>query len=329
HRNSKIEPCPSRVPYPSTKRQRTEEEPSEAAPPPAPAPTPVRSKIWMPYGDIILQAESTQFRINRDVLARQSSVFKDMFVIPQPPNEPTIEGCPIVRVFDSAKDWELLLEVLYHPFHSSVSRPVPVVAAMLEDALSRLHFEFPTTLEAWEDTEGVLSKIQPQPGAYIDLMHLILQCRVYSCIPTVILAALSAHRLEALVKGVRRADGSMARLHIQTFTRLVLALERITDFQRNWTLSWLKDDTIVPHKLCKSRKLCDRQKKQIDHLILWGNGHDVSYTLEGWNEEWSDKLCGVCEATAKLSYDTGRQKGWELLPTFWGYKEWKSLRDAL
>ncbi|KAJ7032049.1 hypothetical protein C8F04DRAFT_1109050 [Mycena alexandri] len=109
----------SEVP-PSTKRQRTEEEPSEA-PPPAPAPTPVRSKIWMPYDDIILQAESTQFRVNCDVLARQSSVFKDMFALPQPADEPTIEGCPIVRIFDSTKDWELLLEVLYHPFQSSVS----------------------------------------------------------------------------------------------------------------------------------------------------------------------------------------------------------------
>jgi hypothetical protein len=69
----------------------------------------------MQYGDIILQAESTQFRINRDVLAKQSSVFRDMFSVPQPPNEPTIEGCPIVHVSDTAKDWELLLEVLYDP----------------------------------------------------------------------------------------------------------------------------------------------------------------------------------------------------------------------
>jgi hypothetical protein len=69
----------------------------------------------MPYGDIILQAESTQFRINRDVLARHSSVFADMFSIPLPSDEPTVEGCPIVRVSDTAKDWELLLDVLYDP----------------------------------------------------------------------------------------------------------------------------------------------------------------------------------------------------------------------
>lgn len=89
----------------SAKRQRTEDV----------HPTPTRSKIWMPYGDIILQAESTQFRVNRDVLAKQSSVFSDMFSVPQPPNEPTVEGCPVVHVSDTAKDWEMLLEVLYEP----------------------------------------------------------------------------------------------------------------------------------------------------------------------------------------------------------------------
>ncbi|KAJ7465228.1 hypothetical protein FB451DRAFT_1262977 [Mycena latifolia] len=59
----------------------------------------------MLYGDIILQAESTQFRVNRDILALHSS----------PPNEETVEGCPIVEMSDSAKDVELLLTALYNP----------------------------------------------------------------------------------------------------------------------------------------------------------------------------------------------------------------------
>jgi hypothetical protein len=86
---------------PSAKRQRTA--------------LTVRSAIWMPYGDIILQAESTQFRVNRDILAHQSTVSGDMFSVPQPPNEPTVEGCPIVYVSDTAKDCELLSGVLYDP----------------------------------------------------------------------------------------------------------------------------------------------------------------------------------------------------------------------
>ncbi|KAJ7734583.1 hypothetical protein DFH07DRAFT_893898 [Mycena maculata] len=109
---------------PSTKRKRTDSDPAETL-------TPIRSKIWMPYGDIILQAESTQFRVNRDVLAHQSSVFKDMFSVPQPLNDPTVEGCPVVHVSDAAKDWELLLEILYDPFPPNAVQPFLLVASML------------------------------------------------------------------------------------------------------------------------------------------------------------------------------------------------------
>ena len=70
----------------------------------------------MPYGDIILQAESTQFRVNRDILAKHSSVFQDLFLIPQPPNEGTVEGCPIVQLSDSAIDLQLLLTAFYDPY---------------------------------------------------------------------------------------------------------------------------------------------------------------------------------------------------------------------
>lgn len=93
---------------PSAKRQRTDETINEA--------TPVRSHIWMPFGDIILQVQSTQFRVSRDVLANQSPVFADMFSVPQPPDEPQVDGCPIVILSgDSAKDWGLLLKILYEP----------------------------------------------------------------------------------------------------------------------------------------------------------------------------------------------------------------------
>ncbi|KAJ7069306.1 hypothetical protein C8F01DRAFT_966474, partial [Mycena amicta] len=71
-----------------------------------------RSAFWMPHGDIILHAESTQFRVNKDVLARHSPVFEGMFSLTLPHDEPTNEGCAVVRVMDSAKDWELLLQSL-------------------------------------------------------------------------------------------------------------------------------------------------------------------------------------------------------------------------
>ncbi|KAF7360149.1 hypothetical protein MVEN_00743400 [Mycena venus] len=149
----------------------------------------------MPYGDIILQAETTQFRINRDVLAKHSPVFEDMFAVPQPLNEPTMEGCSIVHVSDTAKDWELLLEMLYDPFRCEDTLPFDLVASMLrlgrkyefkaakENAKSRIHHEFPAKLDSWIEVEMISTKIEFQEGFEVDLLNLVYECEITSSIP--------------------------------------------------------------------------------------------------------------------------------------------------
>ncbi|KAJ7735756.1 hypothetical protein B0H16DRAFT_1425971 [Mycena metata] len=308
---------------PSTKRKRTEQDAS------VPAPL-VRSKIWKPYGDIILQAESTQFRVTRDILAEQSPVFRDMFSVPQPPNEPMIEGCPIVRVSDTAKDWELFLQVLYNPFQSAVSRPCAVVASMLrlgkkydmrapkDDALRRIYAEFPHTLEGYDSCDEALVSID-EAGVYGHLLNLMYECGVYSAVPLLGLSCLYNRPLESLAITVER----------DIFVTLAIALEKILDFQRKKSLSWLHGNAVIPDKSCKSPKECTKQQLALNHLITGREQYPfhVSYTIEQWEEEWDDKFCNVCEAAAKEFYAVSRQEGWDLLPTFFGLPKWEDLKD--
>ena len=94
----------------SIKRPRVEgdEEPS----------TPVtytrESDLWYDDGNIVIQAETTQFRVFKGVLASLSDIFKDMFLIPQPSSdEEVIDGCPVLRVYDSARDWTYILRAIF------------------------------------------------------------------------------------------------------------------------------------------------------------------------------------------------------------------------
>ncbi|KAJ7359700.1 hypothetical protein DFH08DRAFT_769695 [Mycena albidolilacea] len=312
---------------PPAKRKRTTDSS------PDPDTTPVRSKIWMPYGDIILQAEFTQFRVNRDVLAQNSSVFADMLSVPLPPDEPTVEGCPIVRVTDTAEDWKLLLDVLYHPFQDSASRPFAVVAAMLRlgskydipqarnDALSRLHFEYPADLRAWHISNARLTKIAAHQleGFYPDLLNLLYECGIDSCIPTAGLHCLNSYTLDALFTGVQRHDGTSVTLSNANKLTLAVALERILLFQKS-TLRWLDGNAVVPHKSCKSSTTCTREKIVINHMVTWETKErlDSSFLLGEWDSSWSNRLCDVCELAAREYTDVSVQKGWELLPTFFG-----------
>lgn len=70
--------------------------------------------LWFEDGNLILKAEKSLFRIYGGLLAARSSVFKDMLAFPPPAegNE-MFEGCPIVTVYDSAKDMNFFLKAVF------------------------------------------------------------------------------------------------------------------------------------------------------------------------------------------------------------------------
>lgn len=81
------------------------------------------SEFWLSDGNVILQAESTQFRVHKSVLSMHSTVFRDMFTVPQPDEQPKVEGCPIVHLSDAARDVDCLLGAFYaRPVSVSYSR---------------------------------------------------------------------------------------------------------------------------------------------------------------------------------------------------------------
>jgi hypothetical protein len=88
---------------PPQKRHRTEDAPI------------TRSEIWHNDGSVVLQPGNTQFRVHWSVLALHSSFFRDMQGLPQPPDQPSVEGCPVVELPDDTEDVEYLLKVLYSP----------------------------------------------------------------------------------------------------------------------------------------------------------------------------------------------------------------------
>ena len=69
--------------------------------------------FWFDDGNVVLQAEATRFRVHRSVLSHHSSVMKDCFQCPQPEDAPTVEGCPLVHLQDSAKDIGNMCSLLY------------------------------------------------------------------------------------------------------------------------------------------------------------------------------------------------------------------------
>ncbi|TFK32899.1 hypothetical protein BDQ12DRAFT_616241, partial [Crucibulum laeve] len=70
--------------------------------------------LWFEDATYIFQAGSKLFRLYHGILAKRSSVFHDMFSVPQsldPNNSDVMDGCTLIRLPDDAKD-------VYHFFRA-------------------------------------------------------------------------------------------------------------------------------------------------------------------------------------------------------------------
>ena len=82
---------------------------------------PSRSEVhWFDDGNIILQAGSRLFKVHRGVLSKHSTIFRDMFSLPQSLDQESTPaefegGGPLVVLADSQQDVHHFLSAIYNP----------------------------------------------------------------------------------------------------------------------------------------------------------------------------------------------------------------------
>ncbi|KAK6969128.1 BTB domain-containing protein, partial [Favolaschia claudopus] len=113
-------------------------------------------KYYFEDGDLVLRAESTLFRVHKFVLSRDSSMFKDMFVIPGGSAASAADGSndeTLLVVSDSASSMTALLWVLYalppelQAYLSSDKNTVDLDRLLLvAEITNKYHF---TSIEEW------------------------------------------------------------------------------------------------------------------------------------------------------------------------------------
>ena len=71
------------------------------------------SKFWFEDGNVVLQAEHTQFRLHRSILSMHSPIFRDMFACSLPENGPMVDGCPLICLSETLEDVKNFVKILY------------------------------------------------------------------------------------------------------------------------------------------------------------------------------------------------------------------------
>ena len=71
--------------------------------------------VWFDDGTVVLQAETTVFKVYRGVLKAQSPFFNDLFALPQQDSEQLEKygDCPLVTMPDLAADARVFLKAIF------------------------------------------------------------------------------------------------------------------------------------------------------------------------------------------------------------------------
>ncbi|KAJ7686529.1 hypothetical protein B0H17DRAFT_713989 [Mycena rosella] len=317
------------------KRQRTESAPSITR----------SSSVWYEDGSVVLQVESTQFKVHWGVLAQHSSFFHDMQGLPQPLDQPSVDGCAIVELLDPVVDVEHLLKALYHstPLFKEALE-FPVVAALirlgrkydfrnlLDIAVECLTLENPATILEYDARifhnrhTPNRQRITPYPGLLFDMITLARENDIFTALPCAYYRAITTHDWASLFDGVPRGDGTCAALPAIDQRAFILGRERILHAQcaNGNTFGWLR--SWANRVGCSNPALCNAWRDQICDLFLTVP-RLMAIPEPTSIRSWTVRLCDPCAQHVERSVAAGRMRMWDALPALFDLPPWTELKN--
>ncbi|KAJ7106067.1 hypothetical protein C8R43DRAFT_906353 [Mycena crocata] len=313
---------------PPAKRQRTEDAPI------------TRSDIWYTDGSVVFQAQNTQFRVHWGVLTQHSSFFRDMQGLPQPADQPSIDGCPVVELHDSADDVKYLFTALYTPFVTFLGQkglPLPAVAALirlgrkydfrelLDSAVERFTYENPATLKEYDALNVAhcytTTRIVHYPGIVFDMLTLAKENNILSALPCAYYRVVDLHT--QLFDGISRGDGTFACLDPADHRQCVLGHSNLLrkQFDLGCTFSWVPK---WPYADCSTADKCRKSRdsfwRQFTNNIFMSAMGTPSHNL-------GKHFCSPCSEDIKELICAGREKVWKELPSLFDLPPWNELKN--
>ncbi|KAF7362257.1 BTB domain-containing protein [Mycena venus] len=302
-----------------------------------------RSDIWHDDGSVVLQVETTQFRVHWGVLRLHSSFFRQMQGLPQPSDQPMVDGCPVIELSDDLVDVQYLLKALYFPtFVAATALPLQAVGALirlgrkydfadlLNSAVGRLTFENPTTIEEVDALVALQSggwysptRILGYPGVLFDMLTLARENNITSVLPCAYYRVLLQHTLMQILDGIPRGDGTTASLAAVDQRRCILSLDTIKKvrFDSGYSLGWLQKWDYGTGSDCASPKRCNQARSSQLHSYIG----DLWIFRRNIHRE-QNLFCPACNRHANEATDIGRQKLWADLPQLLDLPPWSELK---
>ncbi|KAJ7684254.1 hypothetical protein DFH06DRAFT_1155121 [Mycena polygramma] len=315
--------------------------------------TPTRvEQLWFSDGGLVVQAEQSLFRVSSGILAARSLVFQDMLLLNQPPDAETIEGCPVVRLPDSAADVTCFFRAI---FDSSFFEPYPSCAALdvvisilhlsnkyavdylLRRALVHLSSDFPTTL-AGQLADGdidvarlsSITDVAEPHNAIIASIQIAREVNALWLLPSAFydLASTDAVVMDQVLNSVahNRSPAKLSRDDQILFLKTSLQIS----CQGLQVVRFLSTPRSITG--CQRERKCIRTRMDVlaqaqDHIIGGCSAHPLGIFSAQMDAKLLDGCCTICHGFCTKAYQEGREAVWDKLPEFCGLPPWPELEE--
>lgn len=297
--------------------------------------------IWFEDGNVILEAESTKFRVHKSILALHSSVLSDMFLLAKPDAhlDSTEEGCPVVEMKgDLASEWEELLCLIYHGYRKT--RPNQALSFGQISAMLRLGHKYCFRTYQQEALERFVDAFGPDwdtvvindegdidtdkmfmddAHSWSDVVNLAFDLQIKQALPLLYFNAIAHRDYPAyLFEGTKSKNGTVSRVHVGIQRHLLCSQDNLFGALRRHSFSWLFSFEFCGDSDCEAAFVACIDRTYTPKL-------DVAKGLMIWDDVDSDGLCDHCKTTARQSFETGRDSLWAALPSVFGLLPWDVL----
>ncbi|PPQ96598.1 hypothetical protein CVT26_010753 [Gymnopilus dilepis] len=310
-----------------------------------------RSKYWFDDGNIILQAEKTQFRVHRSLLSNQSVVFRDMFSMPQPVAlDPLVDGCPVVFLSDKVNDLGLVMAVFYDNFkvyNLKELMPFPLLTAILRigkkyqiehfqaEGLERLRSEFPKDLDAWDVSVANLVLLEEVEDSLENIINLAHELSIYSILPGAYVSYLSLVKMDEIIQGRKINDSEGGggdtevkplRLNERALLQCLKGRDGLIRKFLDVIKSWLSQPSLILSPQCNQATVCPSiAAKAILNLPVMNFAYVSVLDPQDWDKP--RYLCPQCHLSLGEAFNKARREIWADLPSYFGLPKWDELVD--
>ncbi|KAF6759108.1 hypothetical protein DFP72DRAFT_1064071 [Ephemerocybe angulata] len=312
-------------------------------------------EYWFHDGSVVLQADSTQFKVHKAILERHSTIFKDVFAMPHPEGEPTVDGCALLHVQDSVDEIRCMLSALYD--HSyNIRKPISfdMVKALIkmgtkydigqlrQEGFLRMRMEFPSCLLEYElvhfpphGRSNVWKSIEYRSGVAFEVANFAFEHELTEILPTCYFFCITTHRddlLDGIVEAGRRVELS------PTVQRICLAGLKKLGKRYNTAFSWVDkfdgdNAEVAAYPHCDNPDDCLTNGKPLI-CALWRPQKSLAYMLYPWSKlrprleilHSGFNICASCLDGVEDTVDFSAEQIWNDLPSYFGLPSWKDLK---